>query len=971
MLYTSFLLNGAWEMYYREERYLEKEPPLKSDDCREGQIDAAGTEPENMSSHVISQAVPGYWEDMTEAFLEAPFFRELRINPEYGLQRYPMAGAAPDMALPNIMGTFFYRRRFTMPEGFDGEKNTTVLHFEGVQNTALAWINNVYLGCHEGYSTPFDLKIPEGMINEGENTIVLSVSNHRLEGYAGEPVSGLTSRAANEYTGGITGDVELRVYHSPLRDAVVRVAEDCKSVMVGVERDGRAEGQEDINSPRPEVITIYWTVRDGEKVLKRGSNTGQADDDKGMFTFDTCGMEYWSPENPKLYTLEITCGEGTLVRTFGVRRLLAEGEHLKLNGVPYYLRGICEHCYFPETIHPNHDYAYYRSIIKAVKNLGFNFIRFHTYVPEEEYMQAADELGMLVQVECPNNATLSEWEDIVRFCRRHACVAIYCCGNELLMDEPFIEHLHKCGDYVHAHTDALFSPMSAMRGLEYFWVEPEQEPETLEEPFKHHPRRIQTVGEFSDVYSSYPNGQHSYFSLDGEPDKVDDWGRVYGKPRISHEICIDGTYTDLSLKNRYKGTRVGKTQMFNSIEAHLEKKGLLKKSPLYFKNSGEWQRRVRKYCFENVRRSNNIAGFDFLGPIDTHWHTFGYDVGMMNEFYELKPGETVRNVRMYNSPTVILTDMGRKNNFVAGEVLDCEILVSYFGKKDLDQAQVTIRLSLDGDVIECRVVETDEIKNGQVSKVCDFICELPKVQKPGAMKLYVTLDGDGVFAENEWELYVFPAAGMFENGEMAAAEDNIYEKNSLIISEGMSLQELEALLEAGKDVMLLSADPFVSLSTTYRIALAGRTSGNQATVIADHPVLYELPHEGFCGWQFAELLEGGQAVCFESDQVPFEPIIEVVSTHKYAIRQAALFEFSVGNGRLLVCSLNFKKKNPAATWLKEALIRYAESDTFRPKHEITIEQLRALASGKVKKVAANTNLAFNANDKTAVRGKRK
>ena len=73
----------------------------------------------------------------------------------------------------------------------------------------------------------------------------------------------------------------------------------------------------------------------------------------------------------------------------------------------------------------------------------------------------------------------------------------------------------------------------------------------------------------------------------------------------------------------------------------------------------------------------------------------------------------------------------------------------------------------------------------------------------------------------------------------------------------------------------------------------------------------------------------------------------------------------------MVCSLNFKKKNPAATWLKEALIRYAGSDTFRPKHEITIEQLRALASGKVKKVAANTNLAFNANDKTAVRGKRK
>ena len=38
-----------------------------------------------------------------------------------------------------------------------------------------------------------------------------------------------------------------------------------------------------------------------------------------------------------------------------------------------------------------------------------------------------------------------------------------------------------------------------------------------------------------------------------------------------------------------------------------------------------------------LRRCENMAGYDFLGPVDTHWHTFGYDVGMMNEFFELKP----------------------------------------------------------------------------------------------------------------------------------------------------------------------------------------------------------------------------------------------------------------------------------------------------------------------------------------------
>jgi len=965
MLYTPFLLNGAWEMYYQEEKYIGTKSPLKGRAL--GEADAAGTEPEDRSSNVIEQAVPGYWEDMTEAFAETPFFRELRINPEYGLQRYPMAGSPPDMALPNVVGNFFYRRQFVLQdELFADTLSAVVLHFEGVQNAVSAWLNDVYLGRHEGYSAPFDLKIPFGAWKEGENTIVLSVSNHRLEGYAGEPVSGLTSRAANEYTGGITGDVELRVYHSPLRDAALLVAEDCKSITVQVDWEEPV-----LNGVVCGASEFAWKVWDGEKALKGGTVRVSHEEAVPVFVFDTLGLEYWSPEEPKLYTLELICGESSLCRKFGVRKLLAEGEKVKLNGVPYYLRGICEHCYFPETIHPNHDYIYYRSIIKNIKRLGFNFIRFHTYVPEEEYLQAADELGVLVHVECPNNATLTEWKEIVAFCRRHTSVVIYCCGNELLMDEPFIEHLHKCGDVVHEQTDALFSPMSAMRGLEYFWVEPEQEAETKEEPFKHHPRRMEMVGTFSDVYSSYPNGQHSYFSLDGEPEKVDRWSSVYKKPRISHEICIDGTYTDLSLKDRYKGTRVGRTEMFTSLEAHLEKKGVLKKAPLYFKNSSEWQRRVRKYCFENVRRCNHIAGYDFLGPIDTHWHTFGYDVGMMNEFYELKPGETVRNVRMYNAPTVLLTDLGRKTNFAAGDTLSCGLYVSHFGKSNLEAAKLTIRFTLDGEEIAYKVTDISGIENGQVSKVHDLVYKLPNVQKPGEMKLYVNLDGNGVMAENEWELYVFPASldEPKNDGNIEIADDK-REKSTPVVSKGMPLCELERLLEEGKDVLLLGTEPFVSLTTSYRIALAGRTSGNLATVVADHPSLNDLPHEGFCGWQFGELMEGGRAVCFESDMVPFDPIIEVVSTHKYVIRQAALFEFQVGGGRLLVCSLHLQETDPAARWLYHKLISYMRSEAFKPKHVIDVGQLRSLASGKVKKTAANTNLAFNANDKTAVRKKK-
>ena len=155
-----------------------------------------------------------------------------------------MAGVAPDMALPNIMGNFFYRRTFCC----NGIEQPAAIHFEGVQNAVSVWLNDVFLGRHEGYSTPFDMELPAGTVHDGENTIVLSVSNIGLTGNEGEPVSGLTNRAACQYTGGITGNVELRLYNSPLRDAAIVISEDCTKAAVLLEQ--------------AEPATVSWAVAD-------------------------------------------------------------------------------------------------------------------------------------------------------------------------------------------------------------------------------------------------------------------------------------------------------------------------------------------------------------------------------------------------------------------------------------------------------------------------------------------------------------------------------------------------------------------------------------------------------------------------------------------------------------------------------------------------------------------------------------
>ena len=391
---------------------------------------------------------------------------------------------------------------------------------------------------------------------------------------------------------------------------------------------------------------------------------------------------------------------------------------------------------------------------------------------------------------------------------------------------------------------------------------------------------------------------------------------------------------------------------------HLESKGLLERAPLYFKNSCEWQRRARKYCFETVRRGENIAGYDFLGPIDTHWHTFGYDVGMMNEFYEMKPGETVENVLRYNSPTVLLTDLGRRSNFESGERLNCKILASVYGVKKLEDALLSVELTLGDKAVFKDSFDASGAEGGKISELCSFEATLPTVENPAEMKLLVTLDAKDCHAENEWELYLYPKTEAIEN------------YGDLVVASRMGEDELIRHLEEGRDVVIFGAEPFQSNYLTFKIALAGRTSGNLATVINDHPILEGLPHEGFCSWQFEGLMEDGRAVILESDSVAFDPIIEVVSSHKNVIRQAALFEYAALKGRLLVCGFHFRESDVAARWLKNQIINYALSEKFAPKQKIDREGLSSLIHGRVVKGAENTNFAFNPNDKTAQRKKK-
>ena len=233
-----------------------------------------------------------------------------------------------------------------------------------------------------------------------------------------------------------------------------------------------------------------------------------------------------------------------------------------------------------------------------------------------------------------------------------------------------------------------------MRGIEYMLQEDDPRVDT---PFEHNPQRLARISPDCDLYNSYSLGLTSYDSSFGTQSVLDQRNAVYGKPLLSHEICIQGTYIDLSLEKRYEDTRIGKTQFMSSVKTHLAQQGLLDKADTYYHNSVKWQSLLRKHCFETVRRCESFAGYDFLGDIDTHWHTFGYCVGMMNEFYELKNGETTENVLRYNSPTVLLADLPRVNLYT-GETVEIPVWISHYGDH-IGKAELSICVSQDGETV--------------------------------------------------------------------------------------------------------------------------------------------------------------------------------------------------------------------------------------------------------------------------------
>jgi len=908
--------------------------------------------------------VPGYWDDHLK-LMQIDNCRAARFNPDYRPLDFPMGERPPSASLPYLLGVGWYRREFTAPAA--DKAHATTLVVGGVVMETWIWLNGHYLGHYLGHSTPFEISLDRRMQWGTANTLTMAVSNLR------EDRTGCVIRGYAGRSGGIYRSVRVKIAgRTGIRSLYLRAGETNRTIVWQVELTSKpAGGQGLLNYELKDHVT--------GSVVQRGSTA--ASRPCVRWITPSRGIRPWSDHEPKLYEARVSLIQDgrvcdRITQTFGLRRLERKGMELRLNGRPIWLRGATEHAYFPLTCTPPTDITAYRRILGTLKALGFNWLRFHTWVPSEEYMTAADELGIMIQVEPPLGFGRREWIDILQSCRKHPSVVIYCCGNEELLDEAKLRFLRRMSALQRTLApDALFNPQEALRGIEYGPLSVLGK-DYKEKPYLHNPRRLREIKRFSDVFGQYSWGHLSYKTVFGNWRVVYRLLKAYERPCLSHEMGIHGNYLNLDLEPRYAGTRIG-TDLFASVRRNLAAAGLVEKAAVYYRNSCAWMRILRKHNLETARRCRRLAGYDFLGAWDHHWHRSGYPCGIMNEFFELKPGESAAEVLRYNGESVLLLDHGNHRNYTAGDRFQADVLVSYYGINPLKQGTLTWSLARqDGTVMRQGRWTVKSVRPGTIRSLGVVRLTLPETRQGDHLILRARLTAKTCAIDNEWHFWVFPVPAAAWPESIAA--DRILRSRWQAVYPGINrplppsdkpaiclvsalADDSVAQLVAGGTLVLLGHAPLPALPTSFQMARAGRARENLATVIADHPLMNAFPHEGFCDWQFYPMLEEGQAVVFDDLSIPFDPIIDVVSSFKIIVKQAAVFECRLGQGRLLACSLNLDPSDAGSRFLFERILRYVRSERFAPRTAANPARFAACLRGKTK-VGANftTDMAYDA-----------
>ncbi len=322
-------------------------------------------------------------------------------------------------------GTVWLRQKFNADPKADKKY---ILYFGAVNYEAHVYLNGKKLGTHKGGFTPFQFDVT-GKLVKGENFIVVKADNKRFQ----DEIPTVNTDWWNY--GGITRDVLLaELPLTYIADYKVQLAKNNLNRIEGfVQLSGTEKNQ---------TITIS-IAEAGIKQTITTDTSGRA-----MINIPVKKMSYWSPENPKLYSVEISGATDKVTDRIGFRTIETKGQDILLNGKSVFLRGISLHDENPLIPGRLRGEGDMRMMLQWAKELNCNYVRLAHYPHSEEMIRLADEMGLMVWAEVPVYWTISwtnpdtynnaqqQLSDLIIRDKNRSSVIIWSIGNETPISEP-------------------------------------------------------------------------------------------------------------------------------------------------------------------------------------------------------------------------------------------------------------------------------------------------------------------------------------------------------------------------------------------------------------------------------------------------------------------------------------------------------------------------------------------------------
>jgi|GEM_PF-2439672 len=895
--------------------------------------------------------------------------------------------------MPNLSGTGFYRKEVFVPAAWSGK--AVQLYVGRAYDRLHVWINRQYIRYY-----PYACIVPStldisALVKAGQtNEIVLAVDNKdRIGSQAYRFGPSLVAPLCLTVAEG-AGRVESAYIHAgptlqDVRWEVELTAPLAKHpiskslIRWQIRSDSNVLGQ---GTAKVSAVTSNMVVRWDSRHES---------------------LRPWHPNHPRLYWADLTweC-DGQVVdrvgRRFGLRQWSSAGRVLKLNDTPIYLRQVYgsqvtwTHWRYPQ------DKAYWLRYFEMIKQEGYNAVD-SVDSPMESALEAADEIGIVVQggatwppLFYTKNTVITKmfdlWAQVARWKRYYPSMSIYCLGGEMPYYEGLIDDVRTINQAIKTiHPDSLLLPNHSMDGIESRGFRRGDDANLTREPFVYHAGRLKAITECSDILGHYPGGDTnfpdggglSYNLLDEPWQTINARFTIHKLPLITHEVGqswrgeiypIDGRFATL----RYGCQSIDElcSSSWWPLSSRHTKVNLLRTylgNQALVDNSWRLHSILHKYLFEKVRKCDNLAGFQDLS-VD----------GGRTRIWEYGPGyDSAERFRRFNADNVLLLDFdggqGLKRNYWAGEAFEGVIMASLFGDMPIESGTVAWELKRETTVLDRGFVQVGAISNYCVARAAPIKLVWPALTNNAKVNLAVRLAGNGLLVENDWDFWVLNRSNPPAIRAACAASllpllkprySNLSEfkedaQDPLWIIDNLNTAVIRHLEEGGCAV-LIGGRPLPRHTQWTRFSQGYRGHHNHASVVHDHPIWNGIPHEGWGDWQFYPLIENAEAVVFKNNRVTaadpdqtgrsfidsrmplmetihFQPILEV-SEITWFSKQACLFEWRVGKGRLLVTTCAFVTNDPVCITFMDSLLRYVSSEAFQPQTEVAADQLIRLVT---------------------------